>query len=73
VVTQFHEKEDAMKWAKLSDGELQGLHELEANIGATVLAYEPVGAVADLNETDLQSLQDMEADTGYILLALKAD
>ncbi len=59
-----------MKLAALSPEQLQKLQALEESVGATVLAYEPVGPIAELREDAIRSLQAVEEETGLILLAV---
>lgn len=59
-----------MRLASLSPDQLEKLQELEQSVDATVLAYEPVGGVADLSDDAVKSLQAIEEETGLILLAV---
>jgi hypothetical protein len=62
-----------MKFASLNPNQLNKLQELESQVGATVVAYEPVAVVAELSDEDLQVLKAMEAESGLVLLAVLSD
>ena len=61
--------EPRMRIANLDQERLEKLKELEAEIGAVILALEPQYMPADLTEEQIAKLRAMEDDLGVVLLA----
>jgi hypothetical protein len=58
-----------VKIAKLTEAQLEKLHDLEAELGTWVVAVEPEFKLADLAEAQLEKLRAAEKELGIILLA----
>ena len=58
-----------VKIAKLSEAQMEKLHNLEADLGTWVVAVEPEFRLADLTEEQLGKLNAVEKELGVILLA----
>ncbi|MFN2223293.1 MAG: hypothetical protein PVH65_16975 [Chloroflexota bacterium] len=55
--------------AELDQERLARLKELEAELGAVVVAYRPTYAPADLDQSQLARLRALEAELGFVLVA----
>lgn len=55
--------------AQLDQERLAKVKELEANLGAIVVAYQPTYRPADLDESQLAKLRAVESELGFVLVA----
>ena len=58
------------KPASLDTSSLDALHELEVELGATLVAYEEP-EIADLSEEQLKRIQSLEENIGSTIIAYK--
>lgn len=65
------EKKEQMRFAQLDEERLEKLRALEDKLDATVLAFEPMVALADLEQSEIEQLKAMERELGVVLLAYK--
>jgi hypothetical protein len=58
---------------ELSEQQVLRLQQMEKELGATLIAYEPMVTIdlAKPNGHDLKRLQELEKDTGYLLVAYR--
>lgn len=59
--------------AELGQENVAKLKELESELGAIVVAYEPSYKPAELNESQVAKLRAMEAEVGLILVAFRPE
>ena len=58
-----------LRLAKLDKNKLSRLYALEEELGATIVALEPQGQIAELSAEQLAHLQESEQKMGVVLLA----
>ena len=58
-----------LKLAKLSPEARQKVQELEMQLNAMVMAYEPEISIAHLRDDQLHTLQALEEELGVVLIA----
>jgi hypothetical protein len=61
-----------VKFAELTESQLQKVRDLEADLGTWVVAVEPQFRLADLAEEQLVRLRAVERELGIVLLAYES-
>jgi hypothetical protein len=59
--------------AQLDPERLTTVKELEAALGAIVVAYQPTYKPAELDQSQLARLRALEAELGFVLVAFAAE
>jgi hypothetical protein len=59
--------------AQLDPERLAKVKELESELGAIVVAYQPTYRPANLDQSQLARLRDLESELGFVLVAFTPD